>query len=194
MRTVYLGIDPGMSGAIGVIDARGGFESVHDLPIIRDGKLAWVDGGKLLSLIMEIRSGRHAIAMIERVHSMPRQGVASSFTFGVGFGSLLAGLQASNVPLHFVQPEQWKIAAGLKRDRKDKRTKGASLAAARLLFPTAQLDLKKHEGRAEALLIARHLWKSEPRPHITNYEPKAPSTTLVTGEYTTPRVTGEYAA
>jgi crossover junction endodeoxyribonuclease RuvC len=55
-----------------------------------------------------------------------------------------------HVPLEFVTPAVWKRSYGLSRD------KHASLFKARLMFPAADLHLAKHDGRAEALLIAQY--------------------------------------
>lgn len=148
--TLVVGADPGLSGAIAILSADGTFESVHDLPIIRDLKLAWVDGSELQSIIMGALKGRTATAMVERVSSMPGQGVASSFQFGVGFGSLLSVFQVHHIRLEFVTASSWKRFYGLGKD------KHASLHKARLLFPMAELHLAKHDGRAEALLIAHY--------------------------------------
>lgn len=143
-----IAIDPGLTGALAVMHDGGQWLRITDLPIIRDGALAWVDGGELRRLLIEGRSGTDAIVVIERVSAMPTQGVSSSFNFGVGFGSILGAVQMLDLPLHFVQATKWKRELGLSRD------KNASLDKARLLFPTAPLTLKKHDGRAEALLIA----------------------------------------
>jgi hypothetical protein len=143
-----LAIDPGLSGALAVLDERQQIELLADLPIIRDHKLAWVDGARLQTLLLDALRGRQCRAVVERVSSMPGQGIASSFAFGVGFGSILSVIQALHLPLEFVTPARWKAQLGLPRD------KHASLDRARLLFPTAELHLAKHDGRAEALLIA----------------------------------------
>lgn len=145
-----IGIDPGLSGAIAILNDDGVIESLRDLPIIRDAKLAWVDGSELQSIIMAALRGRTAVAMIERVSSMPAQGIASAFQFGVGFGSILAVVQTMHIRIELVTPAVWKRAYGLSKD------KDASLFKARLLFPLAELHLKKHDGRAEALLIAHY--------------------------------------
>lgn len=154
--TLIVAIDPGQTGAIAILDENGKTELVRDLPIIRDGKLAWVDGGQLQSMILAARKGRDARAVVERVSAMPRQGVSSSFNFGVGFGSVLSVLQALHLPIELVTPAQWKGALGLTRD------KGASLDKARLLFPLAELHMAKHDGRAEALLLA-HWYLTKPK-------------------------------
>jgi crossover junction endodeoxyribonuclease RuvC len=148
--TLCIGIDPGLSGAVAILDQAGELVSVTDLPVIRDLSLAWIDGNELQSIILGALQGRTAGAIIERVSSMPGQGVASSFQFGVGFGSVLSVLQALHIPLEFVTAAVWKRSYGLGKD------KHASLHKARLLYPAAELHLAKHHGRAEALLVARY--------------------------------------
>ena len=95
--TLRIGIDPGLHGAVAILDPAGEFVSVTDLPIVRDLSLAWVDGGEFQSLILAALEGRSAAATVERVSSMPGQGIASSFLFGVGFGSILSVLQAMRI-------------------------------------------------------------------------------------------------
>ena len=58
--TLRIGIDPGLSGAIAILDQAGEFVSVTDLPIVRDLSLAWVDGGEFQSLILTALEGRRA--------------------------------------------------------------------------------------------------------------------------------------
>lgn len=150
-----IGIDPGLTGAIAFMDGDG-IPVVWDLPVIRDKSLAWIDGAALQSLIINEREGRHATAMVEQVSAMPKQGVTSSFHFGVGFGSILGVLQALSIPIEFVRPGAWKKAMGLTSDKK------AALHKARLLYPDVDLHLEKHDGRAEALLIARYARSRNP--------------------------------
>ncbi|HEX4025882.1 MAG TPA: hypothetical protein VHX52_14450 [Steroidobacteraceae bacterium] len=146
--TLTLGIDPGLAGALALLDPDGLPELVADLPIIRDRSLAWVDGGALQGMLLDALRGRQCRAVVERVSAMPRQGIASAFCFGVGLGSILSVMQTLQLPLELVTPAVWKRALGLSSD---KRT---SLDKARLLFPSADLRLAKHDGRAEALLLA----------------------------------------
>lgn len=146
--TLIVGIDPGQTGALAVLSGDGELEALHDLPIIRDGKLAWIDAQGMTALLLDSLQGRPARAVIERVSAMPKQGIASAFTFGVGFGSLLALVQARYLPIELVTPATWKRALGLSSDKR------ASLDKARLLYPMADLPLAKHDGRAEALLLA----------------------------------------
>ncbi len=153
MPTITIGIDPGLQGAISLL-VDDGESLVYDLPTIGDKSLEWIDGGALQSLILQHPGKRWAY--VERVSAMPKQGVSSSFKFGVGFGAVLGVLQALQIPIEFVTPATWKRAMHVSDEKQ------ASLDKARLLFPACDLRLKKHHGRAEALLIAQ--WARTHRP------------------------------
>lgn len=145
--SLIIAVDPGMSGAIAVLNSKGKCEHLSDLPVITDKSLAWIDGAAMRSLILEVVANRDAACIIERVSAMPGQGVSSMFKFGSVYGSVLSLMQAMSVPLHFVTPVVWKGHYGLGKDKK------AALHKARLMFPDTELHLAKHNGRAEALLI-----------------------------------------
>jgi crossover junction endodeoxyribonuclease RuvC len=145
---IHIGIDPGLTGAIAALDDEAQLVLCEDLPVIRVGKLAWIDSNELTSLLMTARNGSPARIIVERSQPMPGQGVSSTFCIGVVLGSILAACQRIAVPLELAPAAPWKRAMGL-----DSR-KGASLDKARLLFPTADLDRKKDHNRAEACLLA----------------------------------------
>ena len=147
---IFIAIDPGITGAIAAIDDQAQFVLCEDLPVIRHGKLAWIDSNELTSLLMTARNGRPARIVVERSQAMPGQGVSSTFCIGVVLGSILAACQRIAVPLDLVPAAVWKRAMGLDSQ------KGASLDKARLLFPTADLDRRKDHNRAEALLLAEY--------------------------------------
>lgn len=146
--TLTIGIDPGLTGAIAAIDSDAQLILCADLPVIRSGKLAWIDANELTGLLMQCCGGRSAQILLERAQSMPGQGVSSTFTTGVVLGSILAACQRIAVPLHLVTAAVWKRSMGLTSN------KTASLDKARLLFPTAELDRVKDHNRSEALLLA----------------------------------------
>ena len=91
---------------------------------------------------------------MEAVHSMPNQGVASSFQFGRAVGVISAVAELTNYPFHLVTPQKWKKYFHLTSDKNE------SLDLARSFWPEAKLTLKKHGNRAEALLIALY-WKDQ---------------------------------
>lgn len=145
---LIVGIDPGLTGAWAVLNADGSFLAVEDLPVIRDGRLGWIDGDAFASQLRGISDGAELQATVERVHAMPRNGSQAAFSQGATLGSILATLQLVRARIRLANPGTWKRAMGLSAD------KGASLDRARLLFPAASLDRKKDHGRAEALLLA----------------------------------------
>lgn len=141
---IYVGIDAGFSGAWGMLDSHGQYVSCGDM--LNDGKhikqrMVWAEMSQALD-----RQDRQVA--LEVVHAMPKQGVSSSFKFGVAYGIALSLVDRLLCPAHLVTPQKWKKDMGLTAD---KRT---SLKMARELWPNAPLTLQKHNGRAEALLIA----------------------------------------
>jgi Holliday junction resolvasome RuvABC endonuclease subunit len=156
---IFVGIDPGLTGAVAAIDQRGQIRSISDTPTIavrKNGKSRFV---YLESNMAHCLRGIHALrcdpllVCIENVHSMPKQGVASSFSFGMGFGIWLGIAAALELPIERLEPKVWKAAMGI-APGSDKST---SIVRAKQLFPTADIHLAKHHGRADALLIAEWL-------------------------------------
>ena len=93
--------------------------------------------------------GKIAHIYLEKAQPMPGQGVVSMFHTGYGFG-LWEALIVSfvDVPYTLVPPTRWKRVLALGKDKEESRQRAMQL------FPTADLHLKKHHGRAEALLLA----------------------------------------
>ena len=155
---VYIGIDPGKTGAVAFIDDCQGEPdhiSLHDMPLDDSGR---VDACGLLNRLQN--AGGHVICFLEKSQAMPGQGVTSTFNYGTGYGSILACLQIANVPFQEVHPMSWKKEFTLvKKDKSD------SVAVASRLFPQAFSRLRREKrgggeillhGRAEALLLAEY--------------------------------------
>lgn len=148
---MYLGIDPGFTGAWGIIDHNGRYQSCGDM--IHNER-------HILSRMVhaEIAQGidmQDMQGIIEAVHSMPGQGVSSSFKFGMAYGASIAIMERFNCPWHLITPQRWKKSLNLDSD------KNKSLELARQLWPTAPLTRKKDNGRAEALLLAEYLRREQ---------------------------------
>lgn len=154
MSTVLvLGIDPGQTGAVAVYDGER-IEAVFDMPTMPrlHGKGNQVDPYALTTVLIDLRAGRRASAIIEAVSAMPGQGVSSTFHFGESLGVVLGVLGALQVPVRMVTPARWKRAAGiLGRDKDAART----LAIQHHPEVADQLTRKKDIGRADAVCIAR---------------------------------------
>lgn len=91
--------------------------------------------------------------IIEQVHAMKGQGVTSVFDFGMGFGLWLGIINALQIPYTQVTPQKWK-----KEMMQGIADKDAARVMACRLFPmyANQMNLVKHHGRAEALLMAEY--------------------------------------
>lgn len=89
-------------------------------------------------------------AWIERVHALPKQGVTSSFSFGMAYGMVRGVLAAFGIPISLVTPQEWKRSFRLGPDKNEAR-----LIAARMFPANAQTFARaKDDGRAEASLLA----------------------------------------
>ncbi len=136
----YIGIDPGQTGAMALIS--------NEHIDIMDFNCAF----QIAEQLSEWKADYDIVAYLEKVHSMPKQGVASTFKFGVNFGIWRGILTALNIPFFLVTPQNWQSHFFTRGDTKKK-----SLAAARSLYPKiAKTHLKrmKDHNRADALLIA----------------------------------------
>jgi hypothetical protein len=146
--TVYIGIDPGLGGAVAFV--KGDVASVYDAPVSNGTKRDYLVGG--MRDLFAMADADDCRAVIEQVHAMPRQGVSSTFRFGRGLGlweGLLAGMDIS---YELVTPQRWRKGLGIPNGA----DKAASRVCAQRLFTTlaGQLARVKDDGRAEALLLA----------------------------------------
>ena len=146
---IILGIDPGLSGAICAYDGRS--MSIFDMPTftvpINRKMRRVVDEDKLAGILSGFTD---AFAVVENVHSMPSQGVASAFTFGQGYGAIRGVLAALGIPRRYVEPSVWKRAFQLTHDKDMSRRRASELLPAFAIH----WPLKKHDGRAESALLA----------------------------------------
>lgn len=152
---ITIGIDPGLSGAIGVLNM-GRFAAVEDMPIVAKGSGSVkneIDPSTLIKIIRNhIPAGETPVAVLERVNAMPGQGVSSVFSLGDSFGCARSAITACRLETVYVRPAEWKQYFKLTSDKEMSR------ALAIRMFPDAPLHLKKHSDRAEALLMARWLF------------------------------------
>jgi crossover junction endodeoxyribonuclease RuvC len=136
---LFIGVDPGASGAIAILDDAGN--------VILCERNSDTES-EVSDHIEEACRGESSIALIERVHSMPSQGVASSFKFGQSYGFLRGLLTAHGVPFEEVTPQTWQKAMGCM----SKGDKNVTKQKAGQLFPAAKVA----HWNADALLIAEH--------------------------------------
>ncbi len=147
----YIGIDPGFKGAVAVLRPDD-VAVVYDPPILMVGKKRDHDIQGMVAILEPWSREPNVHVAIEKVHSMPQQGVASVFTFGKGYGIWLGVLATLGLPYELVTPQKWQ---GVMMDGMQ-RGKDAARAKAMQLYPKLhdKLKRKSDDGRADALLIA----------------------------------------
>jgi crossover junction endodeoxyribonuclease RuvC len=149
MSHLVIGIDPGVTGAIAAI-YNGKLIEIIDMPV-HDTRAS---GSEIASIIRDMAVAADDIEIyVENTQPMPRNGSIASFKLGLNTGIVCGVVETLGHPLHRVRPVEWKRKMGLIGKDKD-----ASRGLARELFPDfrERLTLKKHDGRAEAALIARY--------------------------------------
>ena len=152
---IIFGIDPGVSGAISVLENKKVLE-VFEMPTMIDGKKnkKQVNGSQVTNIFKErLNNHKDIIVVVEHVNAMPGQGVTSMFNFGQSFGAIKGICAALNLPIYFVRPAKWKKYFNLIKTNKD-----ASRTKAIQVYPeiSAQLSRKKDSNKADAILIARY--------------------------------------
>ena len=150
---IIIGIDPGISGAISIVENKKILE-VYDTPTMIDGKKnkKQINSAQVTNIIKEsLNRDKEVIVVVEHVNAMPGQGVTSMFNFGQSFGILKGICSAMQLPMFFVRPAKWKKYFNLLNSEKD-----ASRTRAIEIFPyfSSQLSKKKDSNKADAILIA----------------------------------------
>jgi crossover junction endodeoxyribonuclease RuvC len=147
-----LGVDPGsVSAAFAILDfGHNPSAMVADVPVV-DRQVNAAEWARF------VHHSRADVAVVEKVSAMPKQGISSTFKFGMGAGLLRGVIAGAGIPIHDVAPTVWKKHFRLDNDGEKSR----ALAIRR--FPQLEgLHLKKHHNRSEALLLA--LWFLETHP------------------------------
>ena len=150
---IIIGIDPGINGAISIIENKKILE-VYDTPTMIDGKKnkRQINSAQVTNIIKErINDEKEGIVVVEQVNAMPGQGVTSMFNFGQSFGVIKGICAALSLPIYFVRPTKWKKHFNLIKTNKD-----ASRTKVIEAYPelSSKLHRKKDSNRADAILIA----------------------------------------
>jgi len=150
-----IGIDPGLSGGIAILDDNKVIE-LFDMPVMPDGKKnkRQLNSALLVKLIKDnIKNLEDTVMVVEQVNAMPGQGVTSMFNFGQTFGAIKGICAALGLPIFLIRPAKWKKHFELINSSKDSsRTKAIEM------YPSIseQLSKKKDVNKSDAILIARY--------------------------------------
>ena len=149
-----IGIDPGLSGAIAVLE-NNKVLNIFDMPVMSEGKKnkRQLNSALLVNLIKEnVQNSDQVAVVVEQVNAMPGQGVTSMFNFGQTFGAIKGICAALELPIFFVRPSKWKKHFELINSSKD-----ASRTKVIEMYPAyaEKLSKKKDVNKSDAILIAR---------------------------------------
>lgn len=147
MTPRLIGIDPGVTGAVAYLGPIS--LEIVDMPIV-DGHVdpyALADRFSAWSSWFDVDQ-----VIVEKQQPMPRQGVTSTFKTGRNYGIILGVLGALRLPVTHVTPAVWTRALGVGADKNTHRRRAMDT------WPdhAEQFRLAKHDGRADAALLA--LW------------------------------------
>lgn len=142
-----IGIDVGINGAIAYLDTDEGELVIYDMPVDKRNKTSRINVFALHRIIQDLKPVDHV--WIEQVNAFG-MGATSSYNFGWGCGVVEAVIACEQIPFSYVTPQKWKKALQCPKEKD-----AARMRATQLLPQYAHnWDLKKHDGRAEAALIA----------------------------------------
>lgn len=169
--TIYVGVDTGVSGAIGVIFPDGTVEA-FDMPTLqivvgkgKDQKTRRVLDRKAILLFLETHGPDDVCVALEKPSAMPKttiskdgreitqgMGAVAMLSYGISHGVWLGICTALRIPVDEIHPLTWKskMCAGM--------AKGKDVSRLRVmeLFPSVDVTRKKDHGKADALLIAEY--------------------------------------
>lgn len=138
----YLGIDPGQNGGAAVVSSKG-IQCLYKFKDQTEHDIA-INLKKMVSGFAILKGA------VEKVHSMPKQGVASSFKFGMSYGFLRGMLVAYAVPFIEPSPQAWQKYLGCL----SKGDKNVTKQLAQRKWPSHASSIT--HGIADALLIAEY--------------------------------------
>ena len=112
-----------------------------------------IDGHEMANFLKTLTP---SVVILEKVHAMPKQGVSSTFKFGMGFGLVIGVCEALGIPYRLVTPQAWKkvVLAGTAKD------KDAAISFVRKAYPGVDLTPGRkrtpHDGMADAICLAEY--------------------------------------
>jgi len=154
-----ISIDPGLHGAISILDLEKNILSIYKMPIHPEQLKEKTKSGKqkirnkyTVSEVANIFKPHifNSIVLIEKVATRPTDSPIAAFTFGYGVGMLHGILETLGIPYEQILPQVWQHHFRLLgEDKNASRQKASDI----LPLCTDYWKLKKDDGLAESLLI-----------------------------------------
>ena len=175
MSNLIVGLDPGVSGGIALIDCNGDIKELHRIPIFeiaretakKKKKQKHVDFKAVFKILDPMYKKNKITAYIEEITHLFGLPSSSNFRLGYSCGVLHAALQSFG-DFYLVKPKLWQSHSWLDIDKVYKTTKAGvkkvdpkptSIKCAKRLYPNESFIVPGgralHDGALEACLIAR---------------------------------------
>lgn len=161
---IWIGIDPGVNGAVAVLDNDLNVLLLEKFPTIKEKKTS--SGHKTTFVFPEMASLFKKISdlpgnkfvFLENVSAMPRDGVSSAFTFGGSFWAIQQVLACNNLPYLLVSSKRWQsvMLQQCPKDRNERLELYRAQAIRQHPTQSGNLSRKSDADKAAALLIAHY--------------------------------------
>ena len=157
----YIGIDPGINGALACLDQAGNIQKITVMPIIKVGTKNKLDPRGIIAWLKQCFTEEEIrIVAIEEQRAMHKQGVTSTFSIGRGYGILEGIVTALNLPYELIRSVDWQRE--MFRGFPKGKTKELSVRVAQQLYPMQ--DFKRtsqctnlHDGLTDACLLGEFI-------------------------------------
>ena len=140
-RFKYIGIDPGKSGGITMVDGNT-FKSYKCPQRTEDMSI-------LFSLLIGETSSYDVKVLMERVWARPNNAVRAAFAYGVNYGQWLGIIACHEIPLQTCLPNEWISYYGCSKELEYQERKRWLKEKAKSLYPTLNVTLMT----ADSILI-----------------------------------------
>ena len=145
-RFKYIGIDPGASGGLAVIDARGQMKAFK-----------CPKSSEEMALLFEVAMGNTAPdkirLLMERVWARPTNAVRAAFSYGTNYGQWIGIAASHEIKMNTVIPIDWIKWVGCPKDLKRDVRKRWLKEKARELYPKVN---KLTLATSDAILITHY--------------------------------------
>lgn len=148
MTKHYIGIDPGSSsGCIAIISRVDGVDMKSTIEFGKHTTKEWYY--ELLSV-----SDDDCVAVLEKVHGMPKSNVVAVSSFMRNVGNIEMALIALDIPFTEVTPQTWMKYYGMKKEKDESKPDWKRRLREHLqrIMP----DFKVNNNNADAMLIANY--------------------------------------
>lgn len=163
---IYIGDDPGKTGAIVALDDEGDV-----IGVCRKSKTTIQDRCEFLNGL-DPDNSNDFYAVIEKVGATPQMGTTSAFTFGLEFGFCTTIYVSLSIRHEFFTPQKWQQSLGLtsvKKSEGDTAKKRYLKENAQRIFPHEKIV----NDTADAYLIAWFARRSFMGANTTNQKENA---------------------